>query len=283
MADRKRTTKKVTPPHPRKRSVVPEEPQSQPEKKSIIPDFLRFGESYSSLVLGIIVVIAAASLLVSFARTGLPKQQEQDTSSTKTQALPTEGNVAKPGKIYTVTEGDDLWKVAEKAYGDGNLWQKVAEANNLVNPSDLSVGTRLTIPLIGEQTHLAVSITPTTAATATPVMTSTATPTRPSQPTVNPTIIATATVKPTMTPAKEQIVTATVVPLKTPTVSPGAPGNGPPSLSAGKSYTVVAGDTLWDISVRAYGTGYRWVEIAQANHWQNPDLIYPGNVFQLPK
>ncbi len=49
------------------------------------------------------------------------------------------------------------------------------------------------------------------------------------------------------------------------------------------SYTVVRGDNLWTIAVRAYGDGYKWVEIAQANHLANPDLIHAGNKFILPR
>lgn len=51
----------------------------------------------------------------------------------------------------------------------------------------------------------------------------------------------------------------------------------------GPSYTVVKGDTLWDIAVRAYGDGYKWTEIAKENKLANPDLIHPGNVFTLPR
>ncbi len=50
-----------------------------------------------------------------------------------------------------------------------------------------------------------------------------------------------------------------------------------------KSYTVVAGDNLWDIAVRAYGDGYRWVDIAKENKLANPDLIHPGNKFTIPR
>jgi nucleoid-associated protein YgaU len=51
----------------------------------------------------------------------------------------------------------------------------------------------------------------------------------------------------------------------------------------GSSYTVVEGDNLWDIAVRRYGDGYRWVDIAKANSLSNPDLIYPGSKFALPR
>lgn len=49
-----------------------------------------------------------------------------------------------------------------------------------------------------------------------------------------------------------------------------------------KTYTVVPGDTLWDIAVAQYGDGYKWSAIAQANVLVNPDLIHAGNVLTLP-
>jgi nucleoid-associated protein YgaU len=51
----------------------------------------------------------------------------------------------------------------------------------------------------------------------------------------------------------------------------------------GNSYTVVKGDYLWDIAVRAYGDGYKWTEIAKANGLTNPGLIFSGNVLKLPR
>ena len=51
----------------------------------------------------------------------------------------------------------------------------------------------------------------------------------------------------------------------------------------GSAYTVTHGDNLWDIAVRAYGDGYRWVEIAKANNLANPGLIFTGNVLTLPR
>lgn len=49
------------------------------------------------------------------------------------------------------------------------------------------------------------------------------------------------------------------------------------------TYTVVNGDNLWNIAVRAYGDGFRWTEIAKVNKLVNPDLIYAGNVLTLPR
>jgi nucleoid-associated protein YgaU len=51
----------------------------------------------------------------------------------------------------------------------------------------------------------------------------------------------------------------------------------------GQNYTVVHGDNLWDIAVRAYGDGYRWVDVAKANNLSNPGLIFSGNILTLPR
>ena len=49
------------------------------------------------------------------------------------------------------------------------------------------------------------------------------------------------------------------------------------------TYEVVKGDNLWDIAVRAYGDGYKWVEIANANNMLNPCIIHSGNILVLPR
>ncbi len=50
-----------------------------------------------------------------------------------------------------------------------------------------------------------------------------------------------------------------------------------------KEYTVVEGDTLWHIAKMYLGDGSRYPEIASLNNISNPDLIYPGQVFQIPQ
>lgn len=49
------------------------------------------------------------------------------------------------------------------------------------------------------------------------------------------------------------------------------------------SYTVVKGENLWDIAVRAYADGYQWPRIAKENNLSNPDLIHSGNVLKIPR
>lgn len=49
-----------------------------------------------------------------------------------------------------------------------------------------------------------------------------------------------------------------------------------------QKYTVVKGDNLWNISVKFYGNGYAWKEIAEANKLANPRVIHSGNVLAIP-
>ncbi|MGE0154527.1 MAG: LysM peptidoglycan-binding domain-containing protein [Reyranellaceae bacterium] len=52
-----------------------------------------------------------------------------------------------------------------------------------------------------------------------------------------------------------------------------------------QAITIVPGNNLWRIAQRIYGEGIRYTVIYQANRGQikDPDLIYPGQVFVLPK
>ena len=50
---------------------------------------------------------------------------------------------------YTVQEGDTLFKLAERFYGDGNRWEEIARANGNLDPRTLQIGQILQIPGIG--------------------------------------------------------------------------------------------------------------------------------------
>jgi LysM domain len=59
----------------------------------------------------------------------------------------------------------------------------------------------------------------------------------------------------------------------------------PPGTKDGRRLVVVRGDNLWNIARAHYGVGFHHTVIYGANKEQirNPDLIYPGQVFTMPK
>jgi LysM repeat protein len=61
----------------------------------------------------------------------------------ETPAAPTE---VPAKRIYTVVSGDTLWAIAERFYGDGSQYPKIASVNGIANPDLIMVGQQLTIP-----------------------------------------------------------------------------------------------------------------------------------------
>ncbi|HEY2792141.1 MAG TPA: LysM peptidoglycan-binding domain-containing protein [Micromonosporaceae bacterium] len=49
-------------------------------------------------------------------------------------------------RTYTVAKGDSLWKIAEKIYGSGTDYKKIAKANHISNPDHIQPGQKLVIP-----------------------------------------------------------------------------------------------------------------------------------------
>jgi len=221
----------------------------EPQKKSSMANFieyLRLGESYMSLVLGIIFVIIATVLLLSIVHVKQEGQNTPDASPTIASsntlgisatttinnpagvtAVPTpkEMAVKTNKKTYTVVAGDNLWTIAEKVYNSGYNWVDIAQANNLAEPGDIHVGDTLVLPQVA------------------------------------PKMIATVH-------TDDDNMSSTVAPSR---------------KIVGNTYVVVQGDDLWDVAVRAYGDGYQWVKIAQANNLENPNLIHVDNKLQIPR
>ncbi len=53
---------------------------------------------------------------------------------------------APAARTYTVESGDTLWAIAERFYGDGNQYQRIADASGVSNPDLIQPGQVLTIP-----------------------------------------------------------------------------------------------------------------------------------------
>lgn len=68
-------------------------------------------------------------------------------------------------------------------------------------------------------------------------------------------------------------------------VAPAPPPPPPVKKPVYRQYRVVSGDTLWHIAQRFLGNGVRWPEVYNLNKGViggNPNLIYPGQLYNIP-
>lgn len=86
-----------------------------------------------------------------FLPTGIPVRARMDVTF-KEYDPSQEGNREAPlqssdrTKVRTVTEGDTLWLIAAREYGDPGKWRPIAEANGIENPRALKPGSELVLP-----------------------------------------------------------------------------------------------------------------------------------------
>jgi len=118
---------------------------SSTNKSSKVPES-RVGDSYISLALGIIVVVAIAAVVVAFVK---GNDYKVDTAPLEE----TVGEITAEEQKYVLQEGEGLWDVAIKFYGDGFQWVKIVEVNNLENPDFIPPGTELIIPKLDISTE----------------------------------------------------------------------------------------------------------------------------------
>ncbi len=106
---------------------------------------------------------------VNIAATAKPTAQQACIACHRASARPAQPVAAKAEKAEVVTElkhevdeGECLWKIAERYYGDGNLWTRIHKANpgikdpRLIHPQD-----SLVIPLVGTVSQSARTPVPT--------------------------------------------------------------------------------------------------------------------------
>lgn len=265
---------------------------------------IKLHESTVSMILGALVIIVIGVLLINFFG-----KKEGEVIPPIEISKEEKGEKALPAK-HQVVAGEDLWKISEKYYGTGYNWVDIAQVNNLSDPNQIEVGQILEIPDV--EPRLAQVLTPTQkpeekASPTSEEISPTITP-MPSPSPQAPTTKVHTVVKGEnlwkiaetyyksgynwVDIAKEnklsnpniikigQTLTIPEVEPKTPTLVTSEKVAEP---ITGTTYTVVKGDNLWQIAVRAYGDGYKWVGIAKENKLSNPNLIHSGNILKIPR
>ena len=231
---------------------------------------MKLNESTISMVLGAVAILVIGGLIFNYLRDinnslTIPPLETERESSTETEG---DGNLSRDGREYIVKDGDSLWSIAVEKLGAGEYWTAIAEENNLSNPGDIKKGQILKIPVIEDvagvdkQEDLASG----------------------DEPVVDDVLdkLSKGGVNVDTEELKEVLDVQVSEDL--------SGGNEATAESAvevdtidGDTYTVIRGDNLWNIAVRAYGDGFKWVDIAKANDLANPSIIHRGNVLVIPR
>ncbi len=279
---------------PKKVIQVEEVPSNEESKApSTFFDYLRFGESYTSLVLGIVVVIIATALLLSFVH-----NRNSAPTNPVTQESQSIAQISQKALQLTVSPRDN--------------------ANSEISATVTSAPT----PVPSAKPTTKPTAKPTAQPTQKPTVAPTKAPvkeeTKISAPTAGEYVVKSGdslwtiaekqyksgynwvdiarannlsnpgqiNVGNKLKLPKVTAKTQTVKETKT-EVAQKEQKNTSPSIVGSKittdTYQVVKGDSLWTISVRAYGNGYKWVDIARANKLVNPSLIHSGNKLKIPR
>jgi len=250
---------------------------------------LKLNESTISMFLGALVIVVVGVLIINFfsgKKQGeiIPAVSTEDLSSSE---LPT---------THTVAEGEDLWRISERYYGSGYNWTDIASENNIQDPENIESGQQLTIPNVEAKITTVENANQTPTSTLIPIETPVHNE-RVTQITSGRVYVVKEgdnlweIAEENMNSGYDWVEIAQANNLDNPgmieegqelTIPAVKTTNDIASLTD-STYKVEAGDNLWEIAVRAYGDGYKWVEIANANNLDNPDIIHPGNELTLPR
>ena len=55
------------------------------------------------------------------------------------------------------------------------------------------------------------------------------------------------------------------------------------SRTPDRTHTMAENESLWDVAVKYYGDGYKYVKIIEVNKLENPDFVPPGTVIIIPE
>lgn len=200
-------------------------------------------ESTISMILGAIVIVVVGVLLVNY----FSGKSGQTIPPVEITDQSSEENTLPT--THKIAEGEDLWSISEEYYGTGYNWIDIAESNGISDPDSIKEGQELTIPDVKPRIAQNDSL-------------------------VTPGQETTMSKEPTTTPKENmnEEPTPTKEPMPTPIQERSGEGG----------YTVKENDNLWKIAEENYGSGYNWVDIANANDLNNPGHIETGQNLVIP-
>jgi len=240
------------------------------------------------MILGSLIIIVASFLAVKFvSRKGGETLLPVETS--EEQKLPT---------LHRVKSGENLWTISEKYYGTGYNWVDIAQENNLKNPSEIVEGETLKIPNVEPRKIKTEEFQEVEKGFESEVKEATQPKTHIVARGENLWKIAETYYQsgynwidiakenklknPNIIYVGQEILIPNVSP-RYPQSMKSAKVEERLSPITGSTYKIQKGDNLWNISLRAYGDGYKWVELAKVNNIKNPNLIHSGVEISIPR
>ncbi|MBA3697287.1 MAG: LysM peptidoglycan-binding domain-containing protein [Planctomycetes bacterium] len=194
-------------------------------------------------------------------------------------ALPT----VSVAKTHVVGSGETLGEISAKYYGTAKNWKKIAEANK-VDPNDLKVGQKLTIPAADP----VVAVNQTSPDLASGERTYTVQKNDSYYSIAKKELGSAARWKELEKLngiSSEDLRVGKVIklPAKAAAVDPLTPAPEAPSANDPNVHVVKAGETLSDISKQHYGTTTKWKKIVDANPGIDPEGLKVGQKLKLPE
>jgi len=79
-------------------------------------------------------------------QTGLFEKVEKEGTPAAASASPSAQVKSSASQQYVIKENDSLWQIAAKYLGDGSRYEEIIELNKSIDPDNLIVGTKITLP-----------------------------------------------------------------------------------------------------------------------------------------
>ncbi len=116
---------------------------TNPNYQDMVVDIIK--DKYQYILLGVTVILISYLVFSGFLSSHRnPRVAEQAKKTTGEQIKKQEESAQK----YTVSQGDDLWHIAEAKYGSGYNAYDIASANHISSPYVISAGQELVIPSV---------------------------------------------------------------------------------------------------------------------------------------
>jgi 5'-nucleotidase len=116
-----------------------------PGLEQVVADYLAANSPYKPYTDG---RISEGMAMMEKTEDTMEKDASMDATAEKTEMAADEGDkpMMAEGNMHEVMAGDNLWNIAKAAYGSGAKWTMIAEANPDINPKNLKIGSKLTVP-----------------------------------------------------------------------------------------------------------------------------------------